>query len=85
VCEILGVKAGVLFGEVGSGDDPIKGSEGDKHDEVASSRKASRNDDQLIAILKAHIKDKDRIIELLSGGDRAGHSLVKRANKHSIR
>jgi hypothetical protein len=76
VCKILGVRAGVLFGEeqlppppAGSPHHPgfaTPSFKGGEHDEIASSRRASRNDDELVTILKSQLKDKDRIIELLS-------------------
>jgi hypothetical protein len=60
VCKILGVKAGVLF------------EEGEVEGEVVMSRNAPQNGDrfkdseEMIRLLKALVKDKERIIALMS-------------------
>jgi hypothetical protein len=61
VCEILGVRAGVLFGEgeVGSSDSGVL-------KQVQDDDAHKRDDREMMRLLKAHIKDKDRIIALLS-------------------
>lgn len=74
VCEAMGIKAGVLFGE-----EENLTSESVKHGEVAASAAPSRNDtetssaqagfkdsEEMIRMLKEQIRDKERIIELLS-------------------
>jgi hypothetical protein len=60
VCEILGVRAGVLFGDV------VEGSDSGVLKQVQDDDVHKRDDRIIIKILKEHIKDKDRIIALLS-------------------
>jgi hypothetical protein len=59
VCEILGVRAGVLFGEG-------EGSDSGVLKQVQDDDAHKRDDREIIRMLKAQIRDKDRIIELLS-------------------